>query len=297
MTRLRADMLLLLGALVWGTAFIAQKIANQNMTPLFFIGCRFLLSALVLLPLVIREAKKQIEPIKAKDYMLAGLTGVSLFAGASLQQVGLLTASATNGGFLTALYVVFVPFVVWALTRQRPSFIVGIACMISILGAWLLAGQGHAWVWKKGDVLLVAADIGWAVDIALVPVFLHRVHRPFFLCFAVYGVTAVLGLVLGAIFEPVKLQGVILSAPAILYAGLVSGGIAYTLQIIAQKYTPAPEAALIMSLESVFAAVSGAVFLHERLTLWPLVGCALILTGVALVEAGPILFRVKSNAN
>ena len=294
MNRLRADLLLLLTAIIWGTAFIAQKNANESMGPVLFVGSRFLLSALMLLPLALYEARKHVTALTRKDLAQAGLIGLCLFSGAVLQQIGLVTTTATNGGFLTALYVVMVPFIVWFLTRQRPRSIVLLACVISIIGAWLLADNGQAKTWVLGDLLVVLADVAWALAITLIAIFLQRSDRPFFLSFVQYAITAVLALVSGLIFEPLVIPGIVSALPAILYAGLLSGGVAYTLQIIAQRHTPAPEAALIMSLESVFAALAGALILSERLTPLAAFGCALILLGVIVVELGPgLLRRVK----
>lgn len=291
MNRLRADLLLLLTAFIWGTAFIAQKDANQSMGPITFVGSRFLLSALALIPLVIYEARRNPVPLGRKDWQQAILVGLCLFAGASLQQVGLVTTSATNGGFLTALYVVIVPFMVWGLNGRRPRLLVLVACVVSIGGAWLLAGGGDLGSWSRGDIMVLLADFAWALAITVIGDFLERTHRPLFLSFAQYSITAVLGLAAGLMFEPVSLPGIGAAMPAILYAGLLSGGVAYTLQIVAQKHTPPAEAALIMSLESVFAALAGAVMLNERLTLLATIGCGLILLGVVLVEAGPALMR------
>lgn len=293
MTRVRADLLLVLAALIWGTAFIAQKHANDSMGPLSFVGVRFLLSFIALAPLALHESARSDGPALGKgDLGLAGLIGLCLFIGASLQQIGLATTTATNGGFLTALYVIFVPFIVWMLTGARPRFAVLAACVVSLTGAWFLTEQGPFGRWATGDALLVLADIGWAAAISLVPIFLGRADRPFFLAFAQYGVVALLGLALGLSVEPFSTTGLIEAAPAILYAGLCSGGVAFTLQILAQKYTPAAEAALIMSLESVVAALAGALLLSERLTGPAVFGCALILLGVVLVEAGPAMENI-----
>lgn len=287
--RLRSDGVLLIAAIIWGTAFIAQKNANEHIGPVLFVGLRFVLSACILIPLVLYEAKKQSVPINKRDFSLAGLIGFCLFCGASLQQVGLVTTTATNGGFLTALYVVFVPFVVWIFTKKRPRAIVLLACVFSIAGAWLLAFNGHVQGAHLGDALLLIADLAWASAITLIPIFLNRTHRPFLLSFVQYSVTAVLGLFLGFLFEPASQLQIQLSMPAILYAGIVSGGLAFTLQIIAQKHIPTAEAALIMSLESVFAAIAGAIILGERLKLSAMSGCALILLAVIVVETAPML--------
>ena len=291
MTRLRADLLLLLTAFIWGTAFVAQKYANDSMPPVTFVGARFLLSALALLPFMLYERRRETRPLSRRDWLQAVIIGLCLFTGGALQQVGLLTTSATNAGFLTALYVVLVPFMVWAIVGQRPRALVLLACAVSLAGAWLLADDGQAKHWALGDVLMVVSDLAWALAITMIGIFMQRTHRPFFLSFAQYAITAVLGLAAGLVFEPVSLAGVGTALPALLYAGLLSGAVAYTLGVIAQKHTPAAEAALIMCLESVFAALAGAVMLHERLTLPATVGCGLILLGVVLVEIGPALLR------
>lgn len=291
MNRLRADLLLLLTAFIWGTTFVAQKYANASIPAITFVGSRFLISAVALLPFMLYEAKSATAPLSRTDWIQAFLVGLCLFAGSCLQQTGLVTTSATNGGFLTALYVVIVPFMLWSVTRQAPKLLVLAACGVSIAGAWLLADNGEARHWAFGDVLVMLADVAWAIAIVLIGLFQQRTHRPFFLSFLQYGITAVLGLAAGFLSEPVSLPGIHSALPAILYAGLLSGGVAYTLQIVAQKHTPPAEAALIMSLESVFAALAGAVMLGERLTLVASLGCVLILLGVVLVEAGPGLMR------
>ncbi|MDE2029596.1 MAG: DMT family transporter [Alphaproteobacteria bacterium] len=294
MTRLRADVLLLLAAIIWGSTFVAQKDANLHMAPVLYTGVRFLLSALLLTPFALYEAKKGLPRLDRIDLGLAMLAGLGLFSGIATQQTGLVTTSATNAGFLTALYVILVPFFEWVFRRKRPRPIVLFACLLSIAGAWLLAGNGSfAHKWAKGDVLVLAGDVGWAADIILVSVFFSRAQRPFFLAFMQYAVTGILGCAFGAGFEPLDWHGMMQAAPDILYAGIFSGGIAYTLQIVAQRYTPAAEASIIMSLESLFAAVSGAFFLGERLSYPAMAGCALILVSVVAVETGPAMMKKR----
>ncbi|WP_442756636.1 DMT family transporter [Methylocystis sp. JAN1] len=294
MNRVRADLLLMAVSIIWGTAFIAQKHANSSMGPVSFVGARFLLSFVALAPLAFYEHNNPTgSRLKKEDLGLAGLVGLCLFVGSTLQQIGLVTTTATNGGFLTALYVIFIPFIVWIITGARPRLIVLAASVVSVMGAWLLTEQGRFHGWTAGDALVLIADIAWAAGISLVPIFLSRVDRPFFLAFAQYGVTAALGMICGLSFEPFSREGWAMAFPAILYAGVFSGAIAFTLQIFAQKYTPPAEAGLIMSLESVFAALAGAALLSERLTGSGVLGCVLILLGVVAVEVGPALRNVK----
>ncbi len=288
MNRLRADLLLLIASFIWGTAFIAQKLANEALGPLSFVGLRFLLSAVAILPLAMMEANNREKSVNRLDLGLACAIGLCLFAATTLQQIGLVTTTATNAGFLTSLYVVFVPIAVWLLKREKPTPIVVAACGISVFGAWLLAGAGQG-PWVIGDIYIIISDAAWALIIALVPMFLSRHARPYLLSFIQFCITAVFGLAASLIFEDPTYQGVLIALPAILYAGLLSGGVAFTMQIFAQRHTPPAEAALIMALESVFAALAGMALLHERPSPLTLTGCAMILLGIAFSETGPLL--------
>ncbi|MGD9545005.1 MAG: DMT family transporter [Methylocystis sp.] len=291
MSRIRADLLLVLAAFIWGAAFIAQKNIGDLVGPISFVGIRFLLSCAALAPLALYEQGRSASPLNRGDLALVGLIGLCVFVAAALQQTGLATTTATNGGFLTALYVVLVPVFVFAQTGVRPRQIVLVAAVVSIVGAWLLT-DGALQSWTSGDALVLIADIAWAAGISLTPTFLRRADRPYFLAFAQFGVIGALGAILGFAFEPISQEGVVSAMPSILYAGLCSGGVAFTIQIVALKYTPAAEAALIMSLESVFAALSGVILLDERLTGAAITGGVLILISVVLVEAGPILQNI-----
>jgi drug/metabolite transporter (DMT)-like permease len=291
MTRLRADLLLLLASVIWGTAFVVQKWANGTMGPIGFVSARFLLSALVLAPFALAEARRAAKPLTRDAVGIAVLIGCCLTGGAVLQQVALVTASATNGGFLTALYVVLIPFTTWLISRDPIRPLVIAACAICVAGAWLLTDTGAERTFAEGDLLLVVSDIPWAFGITLVAVFQRRAPRPFFLSFLQYAICGVAAGILALIFEDVTWAALTASLYPILYAGILSGGLGFTLQVIAQSHTPPAEAGLIMSLESVFAAMAGAALLSERLTPLALSGCALILAGVVMVEAGPALHR------
>ena len=292
MSRFKADLLLLLCAFIWGTAFVAQKDVHAAAWPVLFVAARFLLSALLLAPLALFEGRKATAPpIRRHDLMLAGLIGACLCVAATMQQVALTGTTATNAGFLTAVYVAFVPFVVWAIAGSRPRPIVLLACAIAVLGAWLLADHGQHQGWSGGDLVLLASDLIWALHITLIAKFLGQLNRPFLLCFMQYAVTGIGAGIVSACTESAVWSEFQASLPAIGYAGIASGGIAYTLQIVAQRHAPAAEAALILSLESVFAAIAGAVVLHERLTAVATAGCLLILTGAVMVDVAPAVRR------
>lgn len=288
--------MLLLAAFIWGTAFVAQKSANASMGPILFVGCRFMLSAALLAPLAWFEAKGGAKSLTRGEWRQAINVGMSLFGALAMQQIGMLTTSATNAGFLTAIYVVMVPIVAWFMTRRLPKASVAIACALSLAGAWLLEQNG-ANGWSVGDLWVLLSDFLSALQIILVARFLTHCNRPFLLSFVQYLVCGLIGLVGGVLTEPVELNGIIAAGPAILYAGLLSGGVGFTLQIIAQRHTPPAEAAIIMSLECVFAALAGALLLGDQLTLYGGAGCAVILAGVLLVQLAPLFLADRQTAS
>src|SRR5271165_1038272 len=205
MSRLAADGLLLITAFLWGVTFVAQKDAVGLLPPLAFVAARFGVSALALAPFALLEQRRIRRKAAPGSTRLAIAIGLSLFLGTSLQQAGLETTSATNGGFLTACYVVLTPFVVWALSRTRPRAIVLLASLVSLLGAWLLAaGGGPAEPPTIGDGLVLLADFAWAAGIALTPLFLIRAARPLTLAFVQYAVCGALAALASIALESVE---------------------------------------------------------------------------------------------
>jgi drug/metabolite transporter (DMT)-like permease len=296
MSRLCADGLLLITASLWGVTFVAQKYATATMPALAFVAARFAVSALALAPFAFWEFRRKPHAPARDEWRLALAIGLTLFLGTSLQQAGIETTSATNAGFLTACYVVLTPFVVWALSGRRPRGLVIAAGFASLLGTWLLAAGASFSPPGLGDGLVLIADFAWATGIALTPIFLARSGRPLLLAFVQYAVCAALAAIYSIIFETVPSGALVATAPAILFSGLVSGALAYTIQIFAQAHTPPAEAALILSLESVFAALAGSLLLSERLTAVGALGCLFILGGALAVEIGPLLFRKTASA-
>ena len=294
LNRPRADALLLLVALLWGTTFVAQKLGGTNVGPLAFVSVRFLAATLFLLPIAVWEARRSTVRLSRRDLAGGAAIGACLCAAALLQQTAMASTSATNAGFLTAVYMVLVPFVAWLVTRRPPRALVLLACAVALYGAWLLAGNaagrgaddGH---WSRGDILVLVSDLIWAVHITLIAQFRGIASRPMLLSTLQCAITGIVALPFALVWQPVSFDDVMGGLPAILYAGIVSSGIAFTLQIVAQRHTPPAEAALIMSLESVFAAIAGAVFLGEVLTLRAAAGALLIMLGVVMVETSPLL--------
>jgi drug/metabolite transporter (DMT)-like permease len=289
MNRFRADALLFLVALLWGTTFVAQKEANAHVGPIFFVAVRFAGAALFLLPFAIWESRRtDIRALTRTDW-LGGLgIGACLCLGQWLQQTALTSTTATNAGFLTAIYMVVVPFVAWVVTRRAPRPFVLVACGIAMVGAWLLEG-GALSGWSRGDGLVLASDFIWALHIALIAHFQRFTSRPMLLSCVQCGLTGIVSMPAALLWQPATADAFVACLPALIYAAVVSSGIAFTLQIVAQRHTPPAEAALIMSLESVFAAIAGAIVLGEMLSWIAMVGAALILASVALIETGPML--------
>jgi drug/metabolite transporter (DMT)-like permease len=296
MSRLSADGLLLITAFLWGVTFVAQKEAAALTPPMAFVAARFIVSAVALTPFAIWEFRRRAGTPRPDELRLAILIGLTLFIGTSLQQAGIQTTSATNAGFLTACYVVLTPFVVWALAGRPPRALVILAGFVSLFGAWLLASGGGLSRPSVGDGLVLVADFAWATGIALTPIYLARSRRPLMLALTQYLVCAVLAAAWSGAFETVEKRQLADAAGLILFSGVISGALAFTLQIFAQRRTPPAEAALILSLESVFAALAGALLLGERLTLIAAFGCVLILAGAVAVELEPLFGRRLTRA-
>jgi drug/metabolite transporter (DMT)-like permease len=291
-TRPIADALLLLCAIVWGTAFVAQRQAGV-INPILFVAARFALSALVIAPLALIEHVRAGNSRALTGRSVGGgvLIGLCLCAGAMMQQWALTSTTATNGGFLTAIYAVFVPLVNWVIFRKVPQRSVVIACALSLIGAWLLAGGNGNAGWNRGDVVLLLADLIWALHICLISRFMSSMHRPFFLCFFQFAITAVISGIVTVFMKAPPGDSLLAVIIPLLYTGIVSGGLGFTLQIIAQRHTPPAEAGLIMSLESVFAFLGGALLLGENLHRAAMLGCGMILLAVLIVELVPALHR------
>lgn len=293
MSRLSANLLLLLAGAIWGMGFVAQQTAMETLGPFSFIALRFLVASLVLLPFVWRENKRpaqelpQLLPVHFLQYAVIGLC---LFAGMATQQVGLLTITVTNSGFLTGLYVVFTPFLAVVLFRQWPHIIVWPAALIAFFGIFLLSGGDLAGL-QQGDLLTVISAGFWALQVVLIGHFVGRTNRPLTLAFVQFVVTCVLAAIVAFAIETITIEGIKAAAFEIFYTGIFATGVAFSFQVIGQRYTSAPQAAIFLSSESLFAALFGATILGERIGLIGLVGCALIFVAMLLVELLPELLK------
>ncbi len=284
---LRADFLMLITAMIWGTAFVAQRIGMDNIGPFLFTGLRFALGALALLPLVIYQGgtAARHEPFLQRGLILGGLSmGLALTLGINLQQVGLLFTSVTNSGFITGLYVIVVPLLGLAI-GHKTGLGTWLGALLAVAGMALLS-IGEDFTVASGDWIQLAGAFVWGVHVLLVSFFVSR-HDAIRLAFLQFATCAVVSLLLALIFEDINPASIWLAGPALIYGGLFAVAVGYTLQVVAQKHAIASHAAIILSLEAVFAAIAGALFLEESLTLRGYMGCVLMFIGMLAAQLWP----------
>jgi drug/metabolite transporter (DMT)-like permease len=285
MSRLKADLLILIAAAIWGLAFVFQKTAMGAVGPYTFIAARAVVAAIVLAPLAWFEANRATEAAPADFYRVVLWGGVAFFLGAAFQQVGLLTATVTNTGFLTALYVVIVPFLIWVSARQAPSTIVWIAAGLSFVGIWLLGGANLA-AFNFGDGMVAICAVFWAVHVVVTGAAGRHARPVTFTCLQ-FCVVAAIALVAAFTLETVTVAGLKAAWFEIAYVGVLSSAVTFTLVSIALRHAPASEAAILMSSENLIAALAAAVLLGERLGLINWSGAALIVAAGLLIQLAP----------
>ena len=277
LTRFQADLLLLLTAAVWGSGFIAQRVAAPSLSIYFFNGGRFLLGAVLLFPLIRFKLT-----INSKDRLGVALAGFLLFSAGAFQQAGMQTTSAGNAGFITGLYVVFVPIFLFIIWREKQTLNVWFAAVLAVFGMFLLSSNGVFQI-SRGDFLEFIGAILWAFHVIVVSRSIRHV-QPLHFAVGQFLVCAALNLATGFIIEPASIHLIPTLWWTIIYNGIASVAIGFTLQGIGQKHAPPTDAALILSMESVFAAVLGYLFLHERFSTVQLIGCLLVMAAIILAQ-------------
>lgn len=269
-SRLKANTLLILVAFIWGTAFIAQSVAVQAGLAFLYNGASFVLGGLALLPFA---PKGTMLSRPQWRWMLAA--GLLLFGGSALQQVGLFYTKVANASFLTTLYVIFTPFLLWAGYGDRPKKIELLGVVLAIAGAFLLSTGGAAFTWQIGDILELLGAFFWGLHLVLVAKYTAKFDAISFAC-GQFLVCGIMNFAVGFVFESPQALLLWPVVAATVYRALLSIGIGYTLQIWAQKFTTATDAGLIFSLEAVFAATVAWAVLGETLGPLQVVGCLLI---------------------
>jgi drug/metabolite transporter (DMT)-like permease len=298
---MKSNGLLLITAAIWGFAFVAQRVGMDFVGPYTFNGVRFALGSLSLIPLLVFTANgssRRATGIAAPPGLMktvagGALAGAALFLGASFQQVGLVYTTAGNAGFITGLYVVIVPLMglIWG---QRPGLGTWVGAILATVGLYFLSVTDSFTI-AYGDFLELVGAFFWAGHVHIIGWLSRRIH-PLRIAFVQFATCSTLSLVAAILLEDITWAGIEAALLPILYGGLMSVGIAYTLQVVAQKEAHPAHAAIILSLEAVFAALGGWMLLNELLSLRGMLGCALMLAGMLLSQVGPMLLRKKTKA-
>lgn len=290
--KFKGNTVLLITAIVWGTGFIAQKLGNEVLPPMTFNAVRQLMAALVLCPVLAISLKKSGYLSKQKNtvsqlsfkkskLIKGGLTcGLFMMIGTMCQQIGMVTVSAGKSGFISAIYIVFVPlFSVVLGNKVKPKTFACIA--LALAGFALLSLKGGLGGATVGDWLTLLSAAGFAAQIVTINAFVDK-HNDIFLSVIQMGFCGTVGLLIAVLAEHPSMSAIGECMPILLYSTFVPTAIGYTLQIVGQKFTDSTTAALIMSLEAVFAAIFGAIFLAERMAGRELLGCVVIFVAVIL---------------
>jgi drug/metabolite transporter (DMT)-like permease len=282
MTRIRADLLLFACAAIWGFAFLFQKSAMDHIGPFTFVGTRALLAALVLAPLAWIEHRRSTIPVTQAFTRTGLFAGLAFVTGAVLQQAGLITASVTNTAFLTALYVVITPFISFVLIGRPIAPLIWVAVALSFIGTWLLGG-GTLASFGVGDALVAFSAAFWALHIVIAGVAAPMGRSVLFsvVQFSVVAASALTGAIL---FETITLDSLRAAAPSILYVGVLSTAMSFTILTFALRATSPSEAAIIVMTETLFAAFGAWLVFNERLTFVGALGAAAILSAAILVQ-------------
>ncbi len=278
---IKSDALLLLTAIIWGFAFVAQRAGMEHMGPFLFNGLRFALGSISLFPVYLLT-RKTTAPFISQSLIFNGvLAGSALFLGASLQQVGIVYTTAGNAGFITGLYVIIVPMI-GIFLKQKLGKLIWISSILAVSGLYLISGNSGISI-SRGDFLVLLSAVFWAVHVQLINNFTRK-QDSIKLAMIQFAVCSLLSLTISFIWEDIQLSSIIPTGIPVLYGGLMSVGIAYTLQVVAQKKTHPAHAAIILSLESVFALIGGILILNEGVSGKKIAGCALMLSAMILSQ-------------
>ncbi len=280
----------LITTFIWGTAFIAQDTGMDNIGPLTFNSSRFFVGFLTILPFAIliekNKIKKEIEKNSKLFIKYLIFMGVSLFLGTFLQQAALQYTNIANAAFFTVFYVPFVPIILFIIYKEKVHWSIWPSIALCIVGVYLLTDFSNAEI-MLGDALVIFCSIFWALHIIFAGKFMQNFNIPVFYAALQAAFVFSLSIFFAFLFEEVILSNILLELNSILYAGALSGGIAFTLQMYAQKNIEEAPAAIIYSLEGVFAAIAGWIILDQFLKFNNIIGCFLILFAVILSQILP----------
>jgi drug/metabolite transporter (DMT)-like permease len=302
--RLRADIILLLVALIWGSAFAAQRVAAEHLGFFLFNGSRFLVGGLTVYAIAAWRSTPFLRAFTRLELIGGILGSLCIFAGANLQQAGLQSTTAGKAGFITGLYVVLVPIfialtAIWKRGRGEMGHVASLPWTVWIASACAAGGlyflsAAESVSLNPGDLIVLAGTLFWALHIILIGWLANRTNTLRF-AFLQYLFCGILNVILGSVFEAGTWGGLLPAWWTVAYVGIFSVGLAYTLQVEGQKMAPEADASIILSMEAVFAAIFGWLTLGEALTSLQLLGCSLIFAGMLLAQT-PSFQRKESKA-
>nr|RLD04185.1 MAG: EamA family transporter [Chloroflexota bacterium] len=280
---IQSNAMLFLAAIIWGGGFVAQRLGMEEMPPFFYNGIRFALGSISLFPLLWWQRKKNgpYDGSIRDAILMGGVAGVLIFLGATFQQIGLVYTPAGKAGFITGLYVVIVP-IYGAFAGDRAPFQTWAGAIIAVIGLYFLSVQGN-FSFALGDGLVLAGAFFWAAHVHFIGKFAAKIGA-IRLSFLQFILTAILSFAAGFIVEETTWQQIQAAWGPIFYGGVISVGVAYTLQVVAQQNAKPAHAAIILSLEAVFALLGGWLILSESLSLRGILGCGLMLGGMLISQ-------------
>jgi drug/metabolite transporter (DMT)-like permease len=284
MTKLQANLLLLLAAIIWGFSFVAQRAGMEFIGPYTFNGIRFALGSLSLVPLlyVLKGQKSKYPERKTKPLIIGGLlAGIVLFIASSFQQVGIVYTSAGNAGFITTLYVIIVP-VLGLFLKHKINKQTWVGAILAIIGLYLLSVKGDFSL-SKGDSLVLISAFFFAAHVIIIGFYTDKVNA-IKISIIQFAICSLLSLAVAVFTEEIVWATIKQAAIPILYGGVMSVGVAFTLQVVAQRKAIASHAAIILSFESLFAILGGWLILNEGFTTRALIGCGLMLVGLIVSQ-------------
>ena len=287
----------LITTFIWGTAFIAQDTGMDNIGPLTFNTARFYVGFITVLPIAFYfERGKILKSVKSNKklfFKFLFLMGISLFLGTILQQTALLYTNIANAAFFTVFYVPIVPIILFVVYKTKVHWSIWPSVLLCVTGVYLLSNFSDSQI-MLGDTLVIICSIFWALHIIFAGEFMKTFDIPIFFAALQAILVGTISLIFALILEEINLSKIILEYLSIIYAGVFSGGIAFTLQMFAQKNIEEAPAAIIYSLEGVFAAIAGWILLNQFLNFNNILGCFIILIAVILSQLTPNLRNFNS---
>ena len=286
----------LLCTFIWGTTFIAQDTGMDDIGPFTFNAVRFFVGFLAIIPLVFLFEVKKFKSEFKLDFktfvILSFLIGLSLFFGSALQQVALLYTDVANAAFFTIFYVPMVPIIIFLFKRKSIHWSVWPSVVLCLIGGYLLTNFNNATV-RLGDTLVILGALFWSTHIIFTGIIVTKYNLPLTLGAVQTLIVALFSFIIGSIYEEFVFANILKEIDSILYAGILSGGFAFVLQIYAQKNIPPAPAAIIFSLEGVFATIAAWYLLNQILDIDNVMGCLFILGGVLLSQLLPLFRKWK----